>query len=77
MRRSSRLTLPYVRAGTNAEAEAASRAAIGLLEAQPPTRELAGAYAYQAYARLLSRDNADGVAWGRKAVIAAEIVRGR
>ena len=68
----SRLTIPYLRAGRNAEAEDASRTAIGLLEALPPGRELASAYADQAYARMLNRDNADGVAWGEKAVAAAE-----
>ena len=42
-----------------------------MLESLPPGRELAWAYAVQAYARMLSRDNAEGVAWGRKAVEAA------
>ena len=64
----SRLTIPLIAVGRNDEAEDASRAAIELLEALPPGTELAGAYAAQAYARMLSRDNADGVAWGQKAV---------
>ena len=67
----SRLTIAYIRLGRNAEAEEASRAAIRLLETLPPGRELACAYADQAYARMLNRDNADGVAWGEKAVEAA------
>lgn len=67
----SRLTVPLLRAGRNTEAEAASRAAIELLETLPPTRELGSAYADQAYARMLSRDNSDGVMWGEKAVALA------
>ena len=67
----SRLTIAYIRLGRNAEAEEASRGAIRLLETLPPGRELACAYADQAYARMLSRDNAEGVAWGEKAVAAA------
>jgi DNA-binding CsgD family transcriptional regulator/tetratricopeptide (TPR) repeat protein len=68
----SRLTIPYIRAGRNTEAEAASRRAIQILEGLPAGRELATAYADQAYARMLARDNAAGVAWGEKAVAAAE-----
>jgi DNA-binding CsgD family transcriptional regulator len=64
--------MPCISAGRNAEAEAASRAAIDLLETLPPSRELGGAYATQAYARMLNRDNADGVAWGARAVEIAE-----
>lgn len=67
----SRLTNANTRLGRNREAEEASREAIEVLEALPPGRELAWAYAVQAYARMLSRDNAEGVAWGRKAVAAA------
>jgi len=67
----SRLTNAYTRLGRNQEAEDASREAIEVLESLPPGRELAWAYAVQAYARMLSRDNAEGVAWGRKAVAAA------
>ncbi len=71
----SRLTLPYMRTGRNAEAEAASRTAIEILEALPAGRELGEAYAHQAYARMLARDNAEGVAWGERAVALAERVR--
>ena len=73
----SRLTFPYIRAGRNAEAEEASRTAIALLEGLPHGRELATAYADQAYVRMLNRDNADGVAWGTKAVEAAEALGDR
>ena len=64
----ARLTNAYTRLGRNREAEEASREAIEVLESLPPGRELAWAYAVQAYARMLSRDNAEGVLWGTKAV---------
>lgn len=67
----SRLTNAYTRLGRNREAEEASRESIKVLESLPPGRELAWAYAVQAYARMLNRDNADGAAWGRKAAEAA------
>ena len=67
----SRLTNAYTRLGRNREAEEASRESIEVLESLPPGRELAWAYAVQAYARMLNRDNAEGVAWGEKAVAAA------
>ena len=73
----SRLVRPYVNAGRNAEAEEASRAGVDLLQSLPPSRELATAYATQAYLRMLSRDNAEGVAWGEKAVGAAEALEDR
>lgn len=71
------LTRPCISSGRNAEAERASRAAIELLEGLPPGPERANAYAVQAYLRMLSRDNADGVAWGERAVAAAEQVGDR
>ncbi|HEX2188602.1 MAG TPA: AAA family ATPase [Longimicrobiaceae bacterium] len=58
--------------GRNAEAEEASRDAIGLLEALPPGPELAEAYAGQATLRMLNRDNAEAVRWARKALELAE-----
>ena len=67
----SRSSMPFVSVGRNAEAEHASRAAIELLEALPPGRELAAAYAYQAYMRMLNRDNAEGIEWGEKALALA------
>jgi DNA-binding CsgD family transcriptional regulator/tetratricopeptide (TPR) repeat protein len=54
--------------GENAEAEETSRAAIALLEALPPSPELAEAYAIQAGLRMLNRDNAEAIAWARKAL---------
>ncbi len=64
----ARLTTPYVTLGRNDEAEAASRASIEALEALQPSRELAIAYGFQAYMRMLSRDNAEAVVWGEKAL---------
>jgi DNA-binding CsgD family transcriptional regulator/tetratricopeptide (TPR) repeat protein len=73
----SRLTNAYTRLGRNREAEEASRESIEVLEALPPGRELAWAYAVQAYARMLSRDNPEGVQWGTKAVATAVAVGDR
>jgi DNA-binding CsgD family transcriptional regulator len=64
----SRLAGPCTRLGLNDEAEQASTDAIALLEQLPPSRELGVAYAFQAYLRMLARDNADGVRWGQKAL---------
>ncbi len=64
----ARLTTPYVTLGRNDEAEEASRASIEALEALPPSHELAIAYGFQAYMRMLSRDNAEAVGWGEKSV---------
>jgi DNA-binding CsgD family transcriptional regulator len=73
----SRLIIPLITVGRNADAEDASRAAIELLESLPASKELASAYAAQAYARMLNRDNADGVEWGKKAVALAEALGDR
>jgi DNA-binding CsgD family transcriptional regulator len=64
----SRLAGPCTRLGLNDEAEQASLDAIALLEQLPPSRELGVAYAFQAYLRMLARDNADGVRWGQQAL---------
>ncbi len=68
----SRLAGPSTRIGANDEAEEASAAAIELLEQLTPGRELAVAYAFQSYLRMLARDNADGVTWGKKSLALAE-----
>ena len=52
--------------------EAASRSAIEVLESVEPGPELARAYAAQAYVRMLNRDNADGVMWGKRSAALAE-----
>ena len=59
---------PLVRSGRNAEAEAASRRAIALLRPLPPGPRLARAYRIQAHLRMLNRDRAEAVRWGRKAI---------
>jgi DNA-binding CsgD family transcriptional regulator/tetratricopeptide (TPR) repeat protein len=59
---------PLVRSGRNAAAEEASRRAIEVLEAMPPTRQLAAAYRIQAHLRMLHRDREPAVRWGRKAI---------
>jgi DNA-binding CsgD family transcriptional regulator/tetratricopeptide (TPR) repeat protein len=63
--------MAYVSLGRNEDAERASSAAVELLEGLPPSRELANAYGARAYMRMLGRDNAEGVAWGEKAVALA------
>ncbi|QIG47233.1 AAA family ATPase [Nordella sp. HKS 07] len=64
----SNLAWPLVRSGQNAAAEDASRQAITLLEALPPTRELAAACRMQAHLRMLDRDKAPAVHWGKRAI---------
>jgi len=58
--------------GRKAEAEQASRSAIAILEALPPTAELARAYKAQCFIRKENRDCAEAVAWGEKAIPLAE-----
>ena len=65
------LAWPLVRSGRNAAAEEASRRAIEVLEAMPPTRQLANAYRVQAHLRMLHRDRRPAVRWGRKAIALA------
>lgn len=68
----SLLSSPYIALGRNAAAEEASRAAIDVLERLPEGPELARAYGAQAFMRMLNRDNAEGVAWGEKALALSE-----
>ena len=58
--------------GQTAEAEQVNWAAIELLEALPPSRELALAYRTQATLRMFSQDTAQAIAWGEKAIALAE-----
>jgi DNA-binding CsgD family transcriptional regulator len=60
-----------VRAGRNAEAEDASRRAIEVLQVLPRGRALARAYRIQANLRMLNRDRAEAVRWGRRAIALA------
>lgn len=54
--------------GENTEAEQVNSAAIAILEAMPPSRELALAYRVQATLSLSRRDCRDSIAWGEKAI---------
>jgi DNA-binding CsgD family transcriptional regulator/tetratricopeptide (TPR) repeat protein len=67
----ARLAHALVLAGRNEEGERASRGAIEVLEARPPGPELAEAYRYQGYVRMLDRDTRQAVAWSEKAVALA------
>ena len=71
------LTASLVRAGRNVEAEEASRRAIRVLRAVPRGRALARAYRIQANLRMLDRDRAEAVRWGRRAIALAERVGDR
>jgi len=68
----SRLTMPYINLGLNSDAEKASLESIATLEAIEPSVELASAYGYQGYLRMLGRDNYAAVEWGERAVELAE-----
>jgi DNA-binding CsgD family transcriptional regulator len=66
------LALLLALSGQNAEAEQASRAAIDVLEALPPGRELALAHRAQASLRMLNQDCAEAIEWGEKAITLAQ-----
>lgn len=68
----ARLAGLYAHRGRTDEAEAASRRALELLAALPPTPELGHAQVVQATLRVRSRDNAEAVAWGERALATAE-----
>ncbi|HEX5621382.1 MAG TPA: AAA family ATPase, partial [Solirubrobacteraceae bacterium] len=67
----ARLAGPSIVVGRNAEAEAASRAAIEVLETLPPGPELAMAYASEALVQMIRRDTALAVSSGEKAAALA------
>lgn len=68
----ARLAHSLVLAGQNAEGEEASRKALEVLELHPPSPQLALAYRFQSYLRMLNRDNDEAVAWGERAIALAE-----
>ena len=68
----SHLALVYVLALKNAEADAASRKAIALLEKSPSSLALARAYRVEAQLRMLNRDIEASVGWSSKAIAMAE-----
>jgi len=59
-------------ASHDAEADAAARTAIGILESLPPGRELAMAYSALSHLRMLSDDTSQAVAWGERSIDLAE-----
>ena len=65
------LAWPLVRSGQNAAADDASRRAIQVLRGLPASKELGRAYRLQAHLRMLDRQGAQAVAWGKKAIAAA------
>jgi ATP/maltotriose-dependent transcriptional regulator MalT len=70
----ARLPTAMISLGLNDDAEEATREAIEILEQQPPGRELAYAYAARGTLHMLSRDNAEGVEWGKRALdLAVEV----
>ena len=66
------LAWPLVRGGRNAAAEQTSRQAIAVLEALPPSRQLANAYRIQAHLTMLDRDIPAAVRLGNQAIQLAE-----
>ncbi|MFL6680001.1 MAG: LuxR C-terminal-related transcriptional regulator, partial [Burkholderiaceae bacterium] len=68
----SGLALALVLALRNADADAASRRAIALLQPLPPGPDLARAYRVEAQLRMLNRDCAEAVDWAQKAIALAE-----
>ena len=68
----TRLAGPLVTTGRKSEAEAASLASLAVLEALPPSRELARACATQGGLRMRSHDDAQAIAWGERAIGLAE-----
>ena len=67
----ARATASYVMLGLNADADRSIRAAVELLEREPPAPELALAYSYQGYVKLVERESVDAVLWSTKATALA------
>jgi DNA-binding CsgD family transcriptional regulator/tetratricopeptide (TPR) repeat protein len=68
----SELALAYMRSGRTAQARAAARQAIELLERRPPGPALAHAYRVEAHLHFLERECREAIAWGMKALELAE-----
>lgn len=68
----SNLSSSLMAAGRNVEAAQMDQAALEVLEALPPSPELASAYAGRATLRLLNGDSDEVITWGDKAVTLAE-----
>ncbi|HUF82006.1 MAG TPA: AAA family ATPase [Burkholderiales bacterium] len=69
--------LPLVRAGRNVEADERCRRAIAVLEEEGASRELAQALRTQAQLRMLDRDKAQALHYGRRALAMAQALDDR
>ncbi len=58
--------------GETDEAEAAARQSLEILEAIPPSIELARAYGFRSHLKLMRGQRAEAIAWGQKAISLAE-----
>jgi len=67
----ARATASYVMLGLNADADRSIRAAVDLLEREPRAPELALAYSYRGYVKLVERESVDAVLWSTKATALA------
>jgi DNA-binding CsgD family transcriptional regulator len=67
-----RLSRAAWEAGNSREAFALARAALAILEARPPSGELAMAYSNLSQLHMLDQDNDDAIRWADKAVALAE-----
>jgi DNA-binding CsgD family transcriptional regulator len=68
----SSLAAQFSMVGQNAAAENASRESLAILEALPPSPELASAYRQHAHLRMLNRDTTEAIGWGLRAIALAE-----
>jgi DNA-binding CsgD family transcriptional regulator/tetratricopeptide (TPR) repeat protein len=59
-------------AGQNEDAAQAGAAALEILEAEPPGRQLAWAYSNVSALRMLAQDHNEAIAWGERAISLAE-----
>ena len=60
--------------GRTGDAETSALEAVKVLERLPPGEELARAYANVAQLRMITQDNHDAIAWGKKAIALADEV---
>jgi DNA-binding CsgD family transcriptional regulator/tetratricopeptide (TPR) repeat protein len=66
------LATSYLNVRQRTESDEAIQRAVALLEALPPSDELAQAYMRQCYLKMMVRDWGEAVAWGEQAVVLAE-----
>jgi len=68
----AKLATSYLNVRKKTESDEAIQRAIAMLEALPPSDELAQVYMHQCYLKMMVRDCDEAVAWGEKAVALAE-----